>query len=50
MYFENCNFRKHNFKKLLVAELKINMEGVILRVDVATRKFWSTVPFSSICC
>lgn len=25
--FENCSFRKHNFRNLLVAELKINVEG-----------------------
>lgn len=50
MYFENCNFRKYNFKKLLVVEFKINMEGVILRVDVVIRKFWFRELFSLKCC
>lgn len=45
MHFENCNFRRHNFGKLLVAELKINVDCGTLKVDVGTRKFWSTELF-----
>lgn len=39
---ETCNFRK-----LLVAELKINIEGGTLRVEIGTRKFWLGEPFNS---
>lgn len=45
-----CSFRKYNFRKLLVAELEINVECSTLRIDMGTRKFWSREPFSSTYC
>lgn len=41
LHFETCNFRK-----LLVAELKMNVEGGTLRVEIGTRKCWPGEPFN----
>lgn len=42
-----CTFRKRNFRKLLVAEVEINVECSALRIDMGARKLWTREPFSS---
>lgn len=44
----DCVLRTATLRKLLVAELKISVEGGTLRVEIGTRNFWSGEPFNSI--